>query len=374
MRVLHVHSGNLYGGVETLMGTLARNRNLCPSMEPHFALCFDGRLKAELSAAEVPVYSLGAARVSRPFTVLRARRALTDLLNREQFDVAMCHSSWTQAIFAPVIRAANLRLVFWLHGAAIGKHWLERWARIYRPDFVICNSRFTQSTLSNLYPDVRSEVLYCPVEFASTNFSKADRVAVRAELKTPADATVIIQTSRMEPWKGQRLHLEALGLLRELPGWMCWQVGGGQRPFEVTYLDELRTLAARLGIAERVRFLGQRSDVGRLLAAADIYCQPNTGAEPFGIAFIEALAAGLPVVATAMGGAKEIVNDSCGMLVQGDASSVASSLRQLIRDSSLRSKLAMSGQTRAQELCGASTQMNRLGPLLDGSPRAEVAA
>ena len=57
------------------------------------------------------------------------------------------------------------------------------------------------------------------------------------------------------------------------------------------------------------------TDVPRLLAAADIHCQPNISPEPFGIAFIEALAAGLPVVTSAIGGAIEIVDDTCGRLV-----------------------------------------------------------
>ena len=72
--------------------------------------------------------------------------------------------------------------------------------------------------------------------------------------------------------------------------------GGAQRSHEAVYLAELRQAADRAGIGDRVRFLGQRTDVPDLLAAADVFCQPNTGPEPFGIAFVEALYAGLPVV------------------------------------------------------------------------------
>jgi glycosyltransferase involved in cell wall biosynthesis len=365
MRVLHVHSGNLYGGVETLMVTLARNRNLCPPMEPHFALCFESRLKEELTATEVPVHSLGKVRVSRPPSVMRARSALRELLGRESFDVAVCHSAWSQAIFGPVIRAADLRLVFWLHGAANGRHWLERWARKCRPDFVICNSLFTESTLSNLYPGVPSEVLYCPVELTATNHSEAEREEVRAELQTPADSTVIIQVSRIEPGKGHKLHLEALGLLRDLSGWVCWQAGGGQRPRELKYQEELKALADELGIADRVRFIGERSDVGSLLRAADIYCQPNTSAEGFGIVFIEALAEGLPVVTTAIGGAIEIVDECCGVCVPPDEPKIlADSLRLLIEDSILRMELGNAGPARARTLCDPATQIQKLHQLL----------
>src|SRR2546422_5237601 len=56
MRVLHVSSGNLYGGIETLLLTLARHRNLCPGLDQHFALCFEGRLSEELAAVGARVH------------------------------------------------------------------------------------------------------------------------------------------------------------------------------------------------------------------------------------------------------------------------------------------------------------------------------
>src|ERR1700730_3572931 len=85
IRVLHVSAGNLYGGVETLLATLARFRTVCPGMEPHFACCYEGRLSSELMAAGAPVHMLGPARISRPWTVWRARRRLRSILQQERF-------------------------------------------------------------------------------------------------------------------------------------------------------------------------------------------------------------------------------------------------------------------------------------------------
>lgn len=373
-RVLHVYSGNLYGGVETVLVTLARYRNLCPAMEPHFALCFEGRLSAELAAAGVPVHLLGRVRTSRPLTVWRARRALKDLLRHQPFDVVVCHSAWPQAMFGAVVRSLDLPLVFWLHDTAKGQHWLERWARWMPPDLALCNSYFTAGTLPKLYPKVRNVVVYCPVAEPEASYSISDRVAVRTELDTPQEATVIIQASRLEAWKGHALHLEALGLLRDLPGWICWQLGGAQRPHEARYLQALKDTAARLGIADRIRFLGQRSDVPRLLAAADTHCQPNIGPEPFGITFIEALLARLPVVTTAIGGAREIVDDTCSLLVPSDdAHALAASLRRLIEDQALRIRLGTAGPARARKLCDPRAKIGQLGELLQNVVSRKVA-
>jgi glycosyltransferase involved in cell wall biosynthesis len=365
MRVLHVHSGNMYGGVETMLLTQAQQRNSYPALELSYALCFAGRLSEELTAVGAHPHWLSEARVRQPLSIRRARRNLRDLLRQQPCDVVITHSSWSQAIFGPVVRAADVPLVLYLHGPAHGRHWLERWARRTEPDVALCNSQFTAGTLSGMYPRTRSEVLYCPVALPDHAVSETDKRALRAELQTPEDATVIIQVSRMEAWKGHVLHLEALSQIKDLSDWVCWQVGGAQRPDEIRYLSKLKKAAARLGIKERVRFVGERTDVARLLAAADIYCQPNTGPEPFGIAFIEALHARLPVITTAIGGACEIVDDSCGLLTPpGDSRALAAHLRRLIEDRALRVRLGAAGPLRARQLCDPAEHMSRFGEAL----------
>jgi glycosyltransferase involved in cell wall biosynthesis len=364
MRVLHIGAGNLYGGVETVLVTLARLRALCPELEPEFALCFKGRAADEIAATNAPLHILGEVRTRRPLSVLRARGRLKALVARRRFDAVICHSPWAQAIFAPAVRSADVPLVFWLHDAPSGNHWLERWASKARPDLAICSSRFNAAALGYVYPRAQAAVVYCPVARPSPRHYH-EREAVRAELETPSDATVVIQVSRMEEWKGHRLHLNALARLRDEPQWACWMVGGAQRPHEQRYLDTLRAQAIALGIADRIRFVGQRGDVGRLLAAADIHCQPNTGAEPFGITFIEALYSGLPVVTTAIGGAVEIINDACGILVPpNDPTALASALGRLIEDREERERLGAAGPDRAASLCDPHAQLTRLHAIL----------
>ena len=367
MRVLHLSSGNLYGGVETFLVTLARHGGAGAAMEASYALSAEGRLSEELRAAGAPVHPLGAVRARNPLSVHRARRTLRELLRRERFDAAVCHSAWAQALFGATVRAAGVPLVFYLHGDVRGRHWTERLARRVRPDLVVGNSRYTLGTLPNLYPGARAELVAYPVEAPDPALGR-ERDATRAELGAAPGDVVIVQSCRLEPWKGHRLHLEALGRLREVPGWTCWQVGGVQRDSEAAYLRELRAQAERLGIADRVRWVGQRRDVPRILAAADVHCQPNLGPEPFGIAYVEALYAGLPVVSTAMGGAAEIVDRGCGILTPpGDADALASALRRLVGDPALRASLGAAGPARAAELCDPARQVERLARALAGA-------
>jgi glycosyltransferase involved in cell wall biosynthesis len=368
MRVLHLYSGDLFGGIQTYLITLARFHSLCPSMEPEFALCYSGILSQELQAQGATIHWLGKVRMRYPWTVLRARGALRKLLHKGNYDVAVCHSIWNQFIFGPIVRRVGLPLVFYQHNTFSGRYWFERWAGRVLPDYAICNSRYTQTSLANIYPGVESQVIYFPVS-PPKQFSAQDRTATRSELQTPAEAVVIIQVSRMDSWKGHVLHLDALAKLAQVPGWVAWIVGGPQRSPEHQFFAGLQEQAARLGISDRVRFLGQRTDVARLLAAADIFCQPNVGSpEPFGIVFVEALGAGLPVVSTRMGAALEIVDDSCGILVPPEnVEGLAHALEQLLVETDVRRDLSCGAPKRAQSLCAPEKQMKILEQVLSAA-------
>src|SRR6266516_4175586 len=217
MRILHIGSGNLYGGVETIQVTLARYRHECPQMEPHFTVCFEGRLSRELRELDVPVHNLGAVRVRNPLSIWSARAQLRKLLSDFHYDAAICHSAWSQAIFGPVVRSAGIPLLFWLHGAPSGRHWLERWAKRTPPEKIICCSEFTRNLISEVYPRVPNSVVYAPVSPILKPISEAQRLATRNEVNTPLDAVVIIQVSRMEACKGHQLHLNALAKIRHVP-------------------------------------------------------------------------------------------------------------------------------------------------------------
>ncbi|MFI5208340.1 MAG: glycosyltransferase family 4 protein [Gemmatimonadales bacterium] len=364
MKVLHVHAGNLYGGVETILTSLVRYQKLAPGLEQRFALCFEGRLSKELAELGAPVSMLGAVRASRPLSVYRARKKLAALLAHTRADVVIFHSTWSHALFATMARGAGARLVHWLHAPVSQNTWQEFGARMYPPDLVLCNSRFSAASLPRLFSGARSEVFYAPVSPPDPSDPEAVQ-QTRAALGATPGQVVVLQVGRMEEIKGQRVLLDALAVLWNEPEWICWIAGGAQRESERSYAEGLKSQALRLGISDRVRFLGERSDVAALLAAADIVCQPNTGPEGFGLVFVEALYAGRPVVTSALGAAPEIVDDSCGVLVPaGNAAGLAEALGALMGDPGRRMWLGGAGPARARDLCAPETQMPKLGELL----------
>ena len=359
VRVLHIHSGNLYGGVETFLLSLARFRTFAPSMEMSVALTSDGRIGRQLQDAGVPVSILGETRISRPLTVTRARRALHARLQAQRPDVIVCHQPWPLALFGSVGKRHAVPVVLWMHMAA-GRHWLDRLAWRVGPDTVVCNSRFTASTLPA--SGARVEIVYAPI----------DVPAVRHRQATSDSRTVILQVSRMEPLKGHAVLLDALAKLRDDRRWTCRIAGGAQRAHEAEYMASLRARARALGIADRVEFLGERSDVPSLLAAADIYCQPNVEPDAFGLSLVEALAAGLPVVTSELGGAREIIDETCGVVVRPrDAAALASELSALLDDPVRCQRLGANGPPRARALCDPSVQMGRIAEILERAASRE---
>lgn len=168
-------------------------------------------------------------------------------------------------------------------------------------------------------------------------FSSVEEAAPvdRASLDTPADARVLLTLSRLHEVKGLDIALRALAAL---PDAYLWMAGDG--PEE----GALKQLAAELGVAERVRFLGWRDDRGALLRAADICLLPSRY-EPFGTVILDAWSAGTPFIACESDGPRAYIKDrENGMIVPADdAPALAGAIRAVLDDDALRAHIAATG-------------------------------
>ena len=210
MNVLHVHSGNLYGGVETFLLTLARSRELAPGMDMSVALCFEGRVARDLRAARMMPVLLGEVRLRRPDKVRRARQELRSLLATHSFDIAVCHQAWPHAIFGSVLKGAGIPLVSWVHMAQTGGHWLDRLAGRIEPDCYVCNSKYTASLLPPT--NARVEVIYAPVAPHAPHASAFARTSPIATADKPNAPIAIARAPNqlLEDLKARRSEVESL--------------------------------------------------------------------------------------------------------------------------------------------------------------------
>jgi glycosyltransferase involved in cell wall biosynthesis len=178
---------------------------------------------------------------------------------------------------------------------------------------------------------------------------RTDPGPVRADLGIASDAPVIICVARIFHSKGQAWLIRALALLRaELPN-VKLLIVGQDYPLGNNHTNELRALAAELGVADNVIFTGLRSDVPRLIAAADILALPSFE-EPFGLVYAEAMAMKRPVVAFDNGGTPEVVaHEKSGLLSpQDDLPALAANLRRLVTDPALRARMGEYGRQQVE--------------------------
>jgi glycosyltransferase involved in cell wall biosynthesis len=174
-----------------------------------------------------------------------------------------------------------------------------------------------------------------------------DRRAARAALVDREDARIVLTVCRLEERKGLAELVAAAARLRErLPALRVLIAGTG--PFE----GRVRELVAEQGLEEHVQLLGYREDVGTLLAAADAFCLPSH-LEGLPVSILEAMQAGTPCVATAVGGTPHIVRDGeTGLLTAAhDPDGLADALARILGDAALVARVTAAASRLVHDHC-----------------------
>jgi glycosyltransferase involved in cell wall biosynthesis len=333
----------------------------------------DGELREDLGAAgvEVLVRPLSVMRraalspaglASVAATLARDAGGLARLARRR--DVALIHTNTSVTLGGSAAsRVAGIPHVWHLREIYAG---FERFWPAYRrmlltADALPCVSAATAAQLGG-HP--RALVVHDGLAVASR---RAPRDAAREALDLPRDAFVCAILGRISAWKGQDVLIRALAeAALELTGAIAL-VAGDPWQGEERRLDELRALAARLGVAERVRFSGFRPDVDNVYGAADVICVPSTQPDPLPNAALEAAAAGCCVVAANHGGLPEILRDgTTGMLVTpGEPAALAAALVRLHAEPALRERLGAAAADDVRARFAPAALLHRTQALYD---------
>ncbi len=343
--VCQLMHGLRVGGAEVLVARLARR--LRDRFDFRF-VCLDelGLLGEELRGEGFPVDVLGR----RPGVDWRLPPRLACRLASTHVDLIHAHQ------YTPFFYALAARLLCWRPAILFTEHgrWLPDYPRrkriianrllLQRRDRVVGVGEDVRRALivNEGIPARRVATLYNGVDLQPYRRPPEDRSAVRREIGIPDDAFLVIQVARLVPIKDHLTALAALQRARGNPAVRLALVGEG--PEE----PAIRAEVERLGLGERVTLLGLRNDVPRLLSAADAFLLTSRN-EGIPLTVIEAMAAGLPVVATAVGGVGEVAVDGETALLApaGDADALARHLLCLAGDPSLCERLGRAGRERA---------------------------
>lgn len=297
----------------------AQSRGIPVEVEPLRAL---GQVKRESGApglgalADVARLSAKVASEARPFDVIHANSQKGFVVAAAAGLLARRPVVWhLRDILSPAhFSANNIRAAVFLANA--------------RAAAVIANSEATAAAFREAGGRADLvQVVHNGLDAARFDaVTDAEIAARRAELGA-GDAFVVAVCARLAPWKGQHVVLAALDVLPAVHGWIIGAALFG----EEVYARGLRGHADSLGVADRVRFLGEREDVPALLRAADVVVHSSVEAEPFGRVVVEGMLAGRPVIATDAGGVREILRDGeTGWLVPpGDPAALAAAVRSI---------------------------------------------
>lgn len=210
------------------------------------------------------------------------------------------------------------------------------------------------------FADRRIDVIENGIELARYR-PDVDRAALRNRLGFDASRCYIVAVARFHPVKDHRTLLRAFQVVAGVRADVDL-ILAGDGPLR----GELESLARELGIAGRTKFLGVRTDVPDLLAAADVFTLTSVS-EAASLTLLEAMAAGTPVVTTAVGGSPEIVvHDEHGLLVpRGDAPATAEALLRVLQDPALAARLGAAARQRVEERYRIETTVARYGALYE---------
>jgi glycosyltransferase involved in cell wall biosynthesis len=349
IRVLHVLNTLQTGGAEYLVLNIAkvfdraRFELLVASMEG------DGEIGAELRAAGVPTFTLHRRKGLDATLVPK----LVALCRRQHIDVVHTHNvaPWLYAGLAG--RLAGAAVCHTEHSNLFtNQRALKRAERLlgFITRAVICDGEDVRRQLieeQGLSP--RNVVtIYNGVDTRLYGQAQGSRAALRSSAGLPQDARVVGTVARLEPVKDQSTLLRAFTQVAaaEPSARLCLIGDGSQRA-------ALEAQAAAPELAGRVVFLGRRADVASLLPLFDVFALSSTS-EGLPLTILEAMAAGLPVVSTAVGAIPEVIVQGAGetglLCPPADPARLGAALLALVRDVPRARAMGQAGQRRARAL------------------------
>ena len=346
-KVLWLTKGLGRGGTERLLlssaSLLDRDKF---SVDVAYLIPTEDALAAPLQALGLDVHCLRQANNAD----LRWIGGLRKLVASRGYDIVHTHMPLPAAFSRMSLGRPRPAFVHTEHNIWHRYHWATYWANAltyHRNDKVIAVSKAVAASIQANHvprhlPDI--EVVYHGISLDDTSTVAEGRDAARQSLGLAPSAFVVGTVGNLTPKKDQRTLIEAVAVLRRtVPAVQLVIIGTG--PLE----GELRRLVADLGLTRQTSFLGARDDVRQLLPAFDAFAL-SSRYEGLSIALVEALASGLPVVVTGVGGMPEVVShDVEGFLVQpGDAVALARALARLATDADLCGRLGANGMRRAR--------------------------
>jgi len=349
LKILQISSAQAFGGGEQHLSDLTnelarRGHEVYAVVRPHSPLT--------LRLTELPDERIKMLPLRNALDVQSAYE-LARFVKQHQVEIIHAHMARDYSLAAYAARrSATTKFI-------ITRHVLFRLNRLHRHIMaratrVIAVSEAVAAKLGaqNLLPVSRISIVQngVDVEALAKNRRNSDRDQFCRDWDLPEDSLLVGTVGQLNPLKGHDLFLRAAALVIESIPQARFVVAGGDVSPNAETLGLLRKLIVELQLQNHVRLLGEVENVKSVLAALDVFVS-SSRTESFGLAIVEAMASGLPVIATSTDGAREVVEpDHTGLIVPiGDHRFLATAIIKLLADAQRRTQMGNRGQFRARE-------------------------
>jgi glycosyltransferase involved in cell wall biosynthesis len=376
MRVLYVnHTGSVSGAERSLLTLLEE----LPESVQGAVACPEGDLMEALRGRGIPTWRIQGTDASLRLSPVRTPRGVIEMLRSgwevrraaRQFGADLVHASTVRAglITALASRLGGPPTVVHVHDrlppGAVPR--IVQRAICGSADAILTCSDYTARPLSALRQCPPITVVHNPVNVEQFDPARFDRDELRGRLGLEPATVALAVTAQITPWKGQDDAVRALATVRAAhPEVELLLVGSPKfvssatRYDNLAFSENLDRLIASLGVEGSVARLGERADVAEILGAIDVALIPSWE-EPFGIAMIEAMAMKVPVIATSVGGATEIIDGTNGLLAPPRRPDLwASAIRRLIEDRQLREAMGEAAREQVVRTLSAPVYARRV--------------
>ena len=338
------------GGAEEQLYQLVEHRREA-GIEPAVAFLQDGPTVAWCRAQGVPAFVVEAGRARQPHRLAHAVHALGRIARDQRAQLVVGWMAKGQLYGGLAAAAARLPSAWLQPGTPAGAVPIDRAATALPARVVVTVSHTVDRAQRRLLPRRPTTVVHPAVDTARFDARRiGDPPAVRRRLGLPEHGPIVGAVGRLDRWKGFHVLLDVAPRLLERHPDATLVLVGGPHELDPSYAEELHAQAARLGLGQRLRLVGQQPNPEEWMQAMDVVVHTSQD-EPFGMVVIEAMALGKPVVAAAEGGPAEIVTPGVdGLLApHGDRPALAAAILLLLADEQLRARLGEAAERRARE-------------------------
>ena len=338
------------GGAESMLLRMLEANRQGERIDYRVVFLDDGPMVKMVRQMGYAATIIHAGRMRQPHRGVLAVLKLWRWIRANKIAVVLSWMEKAHLYAGPAAWLAGVPAAWYLHSIQRGRG-ISAWNNRIPAKAVMCCSDYVRQSQNDFSSKTPSITLKIAVDLSKFDPAMLPTVnGARQLLELPTNVPLIGMVARLQRWKGVHHFVEAAAEVAKLHPTAQFVVVGGEWWDEPSYPTELQSLADKLGLGERMRFVGQQSNVVLWMQAMDIFVHASDN-EPAGLVIIEAMSLGKPVVAARSPGPMELAAEGVEAIFcnYADVAALSHALHRLLSDKAESARLGINGRARSKQ-------------------------